>query len=86
VDKGGGNYSFTTVIVIDGDPIIDNVVGACEGNTLALTRTRPSIDFTQVLKGTLSLANGIETVEGTFIHNTSSETYQWFGSIVDPSP
>ena len=87
LDKGGGKYSFSTLLVIEGDPIIDSVVGTCEGSILLLTRMRPSANnFIQELKGELSLANGVVTIEGTFNHNTSDETYRWFGSIVKPSP
>lgn len=87
VDKGSGNYSFSTLMVIEGDPTIDSVIGTCKGDTLALTRTRPSANnFIQESKGELSLVNGVVTIEGTFNHNTSNETYRWFGSIVEPSP
>jgi hypothetical protein len=84
VNKGGGSYSFTTVVVFENDSVIDNVVGTCDGNALALTRTRPSIDFTQILEGTLTLANGVVTVKGTFKHTTSLDTYTWSGQIVNP--
>lgn len=84
VDKGGGRYSYTTVVAFENDPVIDNVVGTCDENALALTRTRPSIDFIQWLEGTLTLANGVVTVNGTFTHTTSLDTYTWSGQIVNP--
>ena len=85
VNKGGGSYSFTTVITFEGDPIIDSLVGTCQGNKVVLSRTRPSDNFVQDIEGTLTegISGGL-TMSGTFVHNTSPDTYTWTGQTVNP--
>lgn len=85
VNKGGGNYSFTTVISFDGDPIIDSLLGTCQENKITLTRTRPSDNFVQDSEGILSegIGDGL-SMNGTFVHNTSPDTYTWSGQTINP--
>ena len=85
VNKGSGNFSFTTVITFEGDPVIDSLVGTCQGNKVVFTRTRPSDNFVQDIEGTFTegISGGL-TMNGTFVHNTSPDTYTWTGQTINP--